>query len=580
MRRTKFFAAAMAMGLCLTQLPLTASADASKVVTLGVDLSTEQRDLIMNYFGASYDGVSIIYVNNQNERDLLSSYIPLEQIGTHTYSCAYVMPTTSGGIHVKTANLSYVTCNMIATTLSTCGVTNAEVIAACPFEVSGTGALTGIIMAYETATGETLDETKKQLAVEELVVTGDLGERIGQDAATAIVNEAKMEVLDDELEDQETLYSAVEEAASNNGYELTDEELTGIADLLDKMKDQDYDYSSMQETLSMVEENVSGTEKAEELTAVDETEEATEAPKAETDAEPAESILDTVDESVFGEDVIFGSTDETVAAADTEAETEALAELVPAETEGTDIWEEQTEYVETVPEETEGLELVVEDPAPEVVEEVTEAAPVETEAAPVETEAAAPETESLTLEGDGITEIEEVDTETEHTPDELTEEDREDYDSLEEYCDSHFNDGDMDEDGNYKVPLDEETAAKAKEYLLKLFLNLKLDGLGDYTAPEDAAYESDELNYLDEQMKALFAEHKDSEESPMFGTYSDEDCQVLYDSVMKFFRQMYEEPTDEEAAELLSDTTDTGLEEIGGTDGIAEDGAADLEELS
>ena len=37
--------------------------------------------------------------------------------------------------------------------------------------MSGTGALTGIIMAYETATGETIDKAKKDIATQEVVVT-------------------------------------------------------------------------------------------------------------------------------------------------------------------------------------------------------------------------------------------------------------------------------------------------------------------------------------------------------------------------------------------------------------------------
>ena len=53
-------------------------------------------------------------------------------------------PTQSGGIKVRTANLNYVTGNMIANALSTAGVTNCEAVAACPYEVSGTGALTGV----------------------------------------------------------------------------------------------------------------------------------------------------------------------------------------------------------------------------------------------------------------------------------------------------------------------------------------------------------------------------------------------------------------------------------------------------
>ena len=42
-------------------------------------------------------------------------------------------------------------------------------LAAAPFEVSGTGALTGILMAYESASGEQLDETKKEIATQEMI---------------------------------------------------------------------------------------------------------------------------------------------------------------------------------------------------------------------------------------------------------------------------------------------------------------------------------------------------------------------------------------------------------------------------
>ena len=150
------------MLLCLVVLPTRALADGQKVVTLGADLSEEQRTAILKYFGVLGQNVQTIYITNADERAHLGSYVPLEQIGTRTFSCALVNPKTSGGIQVKTANLNWVTSNMIATTLSTSGVVNCEVLAASPFPVSGTGALTGIIMAYESAVGTALPEAKKE----------------------------------------------------------------------------------------------------------------------------------------------------------------------------------------------------------------------------------------------------------------------------------------------------------------------------------------------------------------------------------------------------------------------------------
>ena len=123
------------------------------------------------YFGTTADKVDTIEVTNADERKYMEGIASEAQIGTRTYSCAYVEPTTSGGIQVKVGNLTFVTSSMIASTLMTSGVENCNVVAASPIEVSGTGALTGIMMAYEKASGTTLNEEQKAAATEELVTT-------------------------------------------------------------------------------------------------------------------------------------------------------------------------------------------------------------------------------------------------------------------------------------------------------------------------------------------------------------------------------------------------------------------------
>lgn len=189
-----FLTGTLCLALCL---PGTAYADGQKVVTLGADLTQEQKNAVLKYFGVLGQNIQTLTINNQDEREHLGSYVPLEQIGTRTYSCALVSPTSSGGIQVKTANLSWVTSNMIATTLSTSGVVNCDVLAASPFEVSGTGALTGIMMAYESASGEALDPVKKELATQELITTGNIANQVGQTQATNIVNEIKIQVIEE-----------------------------------------------------------------------------------------------------------------------------------------------------------------------------------------------------------------------------------------------------------------------------------------------------------------------------------------------------------------------------------------------
>ena len=56
--------------------------------------------------------------------------------------------------------------------------------------------------AFENATGKNLDEDKKELASEELITTGDLGDDIGQDKATGIINDVKADIIKNNTSDK------------------------------------------------------------------------------------------------------------------------------------------------------------------------------------------------------------------------------------------------------------------------------------------------------------------------------------------------------------------------------------------
>ena len=119
-----------------------AFADGARVVTLGANLNEQQRATILKYFGVSENEVVILEVNNQEERKYLEGVATEAQLGKKTYSCSYVEPTKAGsGINVKTANLTWLTSSMVASTLSTTGMTDADVVVASVFPVSGTGVI-------------------------------------------------------------------------------------------------------------------------------------------------------------------------------------------------------------------------------------------------------------------------------------------------------------------------------------------------------------------------------------------------------------------------------------------------------
>ncbi|MCQ4637870.1 DUF1002 domain-containing protein [Anaerovorax odorimutans] len=234
-------------------LAVTASADSSNVVTLGANISEQQKADMYEYFGTTPEKVETIVVNNSDERKYMEGIATDAQIGRKTFSCSYIEPTESGGIQVKTANLTFVTSSMIASTLATSGIENCNVVAAAPIAVSGTGALTGIMMAYETASGKELNEDQKEAAVEELVTTGEIADSVGQEQASALMNDVKQQVIEDDLTDASKIEDAVKDAADKQGVSLTDEQIEKIVALMKTISQYDYDVKALKKTLDNLE---------------------------------------------------------------------------------------------------------------------------------------------------------------------------------------------------------------------------------------------------------------------------------------------------------------------------------------
>ena len=77
--------AALLCSLCLTAGgAVPAMADSARVVTLGADLTQDQKDTMMRYFKTDASQVQILTITNQDEREHLGDYIPLEPVSyTH-----------------------------------------------------------------------------------------------------------------------------------------------------------------------------------------------------------------------------------------------------------------------------------------------------------------------------------------------------------------------------------------------------------------------------------------------------------------------------------------------------------------
>lgn len=506
MKKAKSAAALLCSAcLVLSGTAVPTMADSVKVVTLGADLSQDQKNTMMKYFNVDSSQVQILTVTNQDERDHLSAYVPIEQIGTRTVSCAYVKPTQSGGIKVRTANLNWVTCNMIATSLSTSGVKNCEVVAACPFEVSGTGALTGIQMAYETATGEQLDSTKKELATEEMVVTGNLADEVGKNDATTVMNNSKMQVIKDNVQNADEIYNIVVNVAQQNNVNLDSDQINKIVELLKQIAQQDYNYDDVKATLEQVDQNTSG-DSGELGDIADEEDDTVNA----GDTADGDDILNSVDNSALGGDIVESSTENP--------SLEQESGLVEDNSSDQDDEMNSTD----MPEETAGDETTDDSTLGNIDKEADQTEGVE----------------------NGTT-TDELDTSS------LTEDQLTLFNKAENFCKGEY-EGDTDalttamedETATASVVLDAENGATLSKDVEKAYLQILTEGTDSYQADGTEIYMSTELNMVDKSMKEIFGLSADTQASPELSELSDEDRQTLYNETMKFFEKLYGESSE------------------------------------
>ncbi len=234
MEKMKKGIAAVLVVLLLLSLAPAARADAvhqSRAV-VGADLTPEQVEAVYNIFGVKRGSVIELKVTNQEERQYLEGYVDSAIIGTRSISCVYVELLDEGaGMDVTTSNITWCTAEMYMSALATAGITDARVIVAAPFEVSGTAALTGVYKAYEDMTGKKLDDLAKLVSTQELTITGSLAEEIGSMDSTSIVNDLKL-MLDEtaKMTDEEIRQQIIQIAGEYN-VTLTDKQIRQLITL-------------------------------------------------------------------------------------------------------------------------------------------------------------------------------------------------------------------------------------------------------------------------------------------------------------------------------------------------------------
>ena len=232
MKMKKLISALLAVCLLAGAVPALAVDAGEARAVIGANLTAEQIADVYKNFGISRGDVTELRVTNADERKYLSGYVDDSVIGTNSISCVYIEVLDEGeGLDVTTSNINWCTSQMYVSALATAGITDAKIIVAAPFEVSGTAALTGVYMAYEDITGEKLDETAKLVSTQELTLTAELADKIGSYDSVEIVNELKLLLGETRNMTDEQLRAEIVSIASDLGVTLTDTQINQLISL-------------------------------------------------------------------------------------------------------------------------------------------------------------------------------------------------------------------------------------------------------------------------------------------------------------------------------------------------------------
>ena len=242
---------AVLMGLGMAS-PVFAKSDYNPgdILALGSDLTDAQEAALRKYFNAP-DGTNTIYVTDE---------VIIKQLGLDPndpanyaggcYSSAYVkLLDDNSGINVKATNLTEVTESMLMNALITSGITAADVKVSSPFKVTGTSALSGILAGVEEVGGFEISLKQKETAQKEIETTVAVGDEIGSEEASTIINDIKTEVIKEQPKTEEEIKKIVENITNQYNVNISINAKDSIVNLMSHVNDLGLDYSELKSSL-------------------------------------------------------------------------------------------------------------------------------------------------------------------------------------------------------------------------------------------------------------------------------------------------------------------------------------------
>ncbi|MDE6970796.1 MAG: DUF1002 domain-containing protein, partial [Eubacterium sp.] len=235
--------------------------DDKPYLALGANLNEEQKHTVLSLMGidpASLDQYQVVTVTNEEEHQYLDEYLDASIIGTRALSSVVIVKRDKGdGIHISTKNISYCTIGMYKNALATAGLEDADVIIAGPFPLSGTAALIGAMKAYADMEDTQIDTQSLDAAMNEIVVTGELNESLGEDVKTEdVIAYVKQRVVEGGLKSRDKIEEVIAKACDQFEISLNENEKEQITALMQKIGSLDIDVDSLLEQAGSIYDSI------------------------------------------------------------------------------------------------------------------------------------------------------------------------------------------------------------------------------------------------------------------------------------------------------------------------------------
>lgn len=227
-----------------------AAGDEKPILALGADLNADQKATVLKLLeidGNDLADYDVITVTNQEEHQYLDAYLSSGVIGTKALSSVLIRPAEEGaGLNVSTYNISYCTIDMYTNALLTAGLEDADVYVAGPSNISGTSALIGAVKGYAEMNGSKVDEQALETAVNELVVTGELGDSLGDsETASDMIAYIKQQIIEQGVSSDADIETIIRNAMKEFNINLTDEQVKQLVELMNKISKLDIDVDAL-----------------------------------------------------------------------------------------------------------------------------------------------------------------------------------------------------------------------------------------------------------------------------------------------------------------------------------------------